>query len=339
MPTAERPAGATVAPAGQPARESDTHRNTSGGNASPGPDRRRRRGRPLSFRAQRAIAAWLLAAPFFVLFLVFFAGPVLASLVLGFTDLRSTDLRHPFAVNFVGFDNYTRLFQDETFRTAMINTAIFVPVTLALTMALALAVAVALHRGIERFRTLFRVGYYLPYVTSIVGVAVVWRIMYQSDSGVINRVLGFVGIDGPNWLESTTWSLPAIIIMTAWRGMGFQMVLMLAGLSAIPSGLYEAAEVDGASRWQRFRYVTVPMLRPTLLLGAVLGTIGLVQWFEEPYVMTRGGPLNSTLSVSMFTLNQFGFGNYSYAAAASYVIFAIMVVLTVVQFRLLRSNT
>ena len=127
--------------------------------------------------------------------------------------------------------------------------------------------------------------------------------------------------------------------MTAWRGMGFQMVLMLAGLSAIPSGLYEAAEVDGASRWQRFRYVTVPMLRPTLLLGAVLGTIGLVQWFEEPYVMTRGGPLNSTLSVSMFTLNQFGFGNYSYAAAASYVIFAVMVVLTVVQFRLLRSNT
>src|SRR4029450_13204807 len=230
MPTAERPAGAPVAPVGQPARESDTHRNTSGGNASPGPDRRRRRGRPLSFRAQRAIAAWLLAAPFFVLFLVFFAGPVLASLVLGFTDLRSTDLRHPFAVNFVGFDNYTRLFQDETFRTAMINTAIFVPVTLALTMALALAVAVALHRGIERFRTLFRVGYYLPYVTSIVGVAVVWRIMYQSDSGVINRVLGVVGIDAPNWLESTTWSLPAIIIMTAWRGMGFQMVLMLAGL-------------------------------------------------------------------------------------------------------------
>ena len=117
------------------------------------------------------------------------------------------------------------------------------------------------------------------------------------------------------------------------------MVIMLAGLSAIPSGMYEAAEVDGASRWQRFRYVTVPMLRPTLLLGAVLGTIGLVQWFEEPYVMTRGGPLNSTLSVSMFTLNQFGFGNYSYAAAASYVIFAVMVALTVVQFRLLRSNT
>ena len=274
-----------------------------------------------------------------MLFLLFSAGPVLASLAMSFTDLRSIDVRHPFSVNLVGLDNYNQLIHDEVFRKAMLNTAIFVPVTLAVTIVLAIVVALALHRGIERFRTLFRVGYYLPYVTSIIAVSVVWRIMYQHDSGVINGILGFVGIDGPNWLESTSWALPAIIIMTAWRGMGFQMVIFLAGLQAIPEGLYEAAEVDGASRWQRFRYVTLPMLRPTLLLGAVLGTIGLVQWLEEPYVMTRGGPLNSTLSVSMFTVNQFGFGNYSYAAAASYTIFVVMVVLTAVRFRLLRSNT
>jgi multiple sugar transport system permease protein len=328
MSVAERPAGAE-APAGRARR---TRRRMAGG-------RRAGARRGLSTRTQRAVAAWLLATPFFALFLVFFAVPVLASFAMGFTDLRSTDLRHPLSVNLVGVDNYRRLASDEVFRKAVVNTVIFVPVTLALTMVLALAVAVALHRGVERFRTLFRVGYYLPYVTAIVAVSVVWRIMYQHDSGVINRFLGFVGIDGPNWLESTTWSLPAIMIMTAWRGMGFQMVIFLAGLQAIPEGLYEAAEVDGASRWQRFRYVTVPMLRPTILLGAVLGTIGLVQWFEEPFVMTRGGPLNSTLSVSMFTFNQFGFGNYSYAAAASYTIFAAMVVLTAVQFRLLRSNT
>jgi len=334
MPVTERPAGAQ-APAGRAPRTQGRRASAARPGARPPAGGRRQ----LSTRTQRAVAAWLLATPFFVLFLVFYAAPMVASFAMGFTDLRSTDLRHPFAVNLVGLGNYRRLASDEVFRKAVVNTVLFVPVTLALTMVLALAVAVALHRGVERFRTLFRVGYYLPYVTAIVAVSVVWRVMYQHDSGIINRVLGFVGIDGPNWLESTTWSLPAIVLMTAWRGMGYQMVIFLAGLQAIPEGLYEAAEVDGASRWQRFRYVTLPMLRPTVLLGAVLGTIGLVQWFEEPFVMTRGGPLNSTLSVSMFTYNQFGFGNYSYAAAASYTIFAAMAALTAVQFRLLRSNT
>jgi multiple sugar transport system permease protein len=206
-------------------------------------------------------------------------------------------------------------------------------------MVVALALAVALNSGIQRLRTVFRVGFYTPVVTSIVAVAVVWRFVLQPDSGLLNTVLGWVGIDGPNWLRSTTWAMPSLIVMAAWRNMGTLMVIFLAGLQTIPKGLHEAAMVDGAGAWRRFRSITLPLLRPTLLLGAVLTGVGYLQFFEEPFVMTQGGPLNSTLSTAFFTYNQFGFGNYSYAAAASYLLFLAIVLLTVVQFRLLRSET
>ncbi len=290
-------------------------------------------------RRRQTVAAWLFAAPFLGLFLVFMAGPVLASLTMSFTDLTSRDLRNPLAVNLVGLENYARLLGDDLFRKAAFNTAYFVLVGIPLTMVVALALAVALNSGIQRLRTVFRVGFYTPVVTSIVAVAVVWRFVLQPDSGLLNTVLGWVGIDGPNWLRSTTWAMPSLIVMAAWRNMGTLMVIFLAGLQTIPKGLHEAAMVDGAGAWRRFRSITLPLLRPTLLLGAVLTGVGYLQFFEEPFVMTQGGPLNSTLSTAFFTYNQFGFGNYSYAAAASYLLFLAIVLLTVVQFRLLRSET
>jgi multiple sugar transport system permease protein len=204
-----------------------------------------------------------------------------------------------------------------------------------LTMVSALAVAVALNRGVTRFRTFFRVGYYLPVVTSIVAIAVVWRFLLEPDAGLVNQLLGLVGVEGRNWLNDTFWAMPWLILMAAWRNMGFLMVIFLAGLQAIPGHLYEAASVDGASSWSKFRYITLPMLRPTLLFGAVITGIGYLQFFEEPFVMTQGRPLNRTLSVSYDIYNQFGFGNYSYAAAMSYVLFIAIVVLTVLQFRVL----
>ena len=274
-----------------------------------------------------------------VLFLVFMAGPVLGSFLMSFTDLRSSDLRTPLAVEPVGLDNYVRLLSDELFHQAAFNTAYFVLVGIPLTMALALAAAVGLNSGIRRFNTFFLVGDYLPVVTSIVAVAVVWRFLLQPDYGVVNTVLGWVGIDGPDWLSSTTWAMPSLIVMAAWRNMGYLMVIFLAGLQTIPEHLYEAAELDGAGSWARFRHVTVPLLRPTLLFGAVITGIGYLQFFEEPFVMTQGGPLNSTLSVSYHIYNQFGFGNYSYAAAMGYVLFVAVVALTAVQFRLLRPQT
>jgi multiple sugar transport system permease protein len=156
-------------------------------------------------RRRHTLAAWMFALPFMVLFVVFMAGPVLASLTMSFTDLTSRDLRNPLAVNLVGLENYTKLLSDERFLRSAFNTAYFVVVGIPLTMGLALAVAVALNSGIDRFRTFFRVGFYTPVVTSIVAVAVVWRFLLQPDSGLLNTVLGWVGIDGPNWLQSTTW--------------------------------------------------------------------------------------------------------------------------------------
>lgn len=289
-------------------------------------------------RRSQARTAWLLAVPFLLLFAMFTAGPVLASLVMSFTDMRSTDLRTPLNVDIAGLDNYVELFSDPLFRKVAVNTAIFVLVGVPLTMAMALAAAVGLNT-IRRLRSFFRLGYYLPVVSSIVAVAVVWRFLLQPDSGPVNQVLGLIGIDGPDWLNSTTFALPSLILMAAWRNLGTLMVIFLAGLQTVPQEMLEAAEVDGAGRWQRFRYVTVPMLRPTLLFGAVITGIGYLQFFEEPFVMTQGGPLDATRSVSYYVYNHFGFGNYGFAAAASYVLFVSIVVLTAVQFRLLRPKT
>ncbi|WP_329110686.1 sugar ABC transporter permease [Micromonospora sp. NBC_01699] len=289
-------------------------------------------------RLRRALTGWAFSTPFAVLFLVFMAVPVVVSLVMSFTDLRSTDLRNPLAVNFVGLDNYARLFGDDLFLRSSVNTLVFVAVGVPLTIVLALAAAVALNSGLVRFRALFRVGFYLPVVTSIVAIAVVWRFLLDPEVGLVNNLLRLVGVDGPSWLFDPKLALPSLIVMAAWRNLGFLMVIFLAGLQTVPAELYEAATLDGATRWQQFRRLTLPLLRPTLLFGGVVTGIGYLQLFEEPFVMTQGGPLSSTLSVSYHIYNQFGFGNYGYAAAGSYVLFVAIVGLSLVQFRLLGSR-
>jgi multiple sugar transport system permease protein len=304
--------------------------------AGRGPATSRRR--PDRGRRREVVAGYLFAAPFLLVFLVFMVGPVLASFLMSFTDLRSADVRNPLSVNPVGLDNYTKLLEDELFHKTIVNTAYFVGVGVPLTMGLALAVAVALNSGITRLRAFFRVGYYLPVVTSIVAIAVVWRFLLEPDSGIVNTLLGYVGVDGPSWLDDTTWAMPSLIVMSAWRNMGTLVVIFLAGLQVVPKELHEAASIDGAGAWGRFRHVTLPMLRPTLLFGAVITMIGYLQFFEEPFVMTQGGPLNSTLSTAYYTYKQFGFGNYSYAAAIAYVLFLVIALVTALQFKLLGSK-
>jgi multiple sugar transport system permease protein len=284
-------------------------------------------------RKQQARAAWILAAPFLVLFLVFTAGPVLASLGMSFTDIKRTDIRTPFAVGFIGIDNYTHLLGDPLFRKVMVNTGLYVVLGVPLTMGLALGAAVLLNR-IERVKGLFRVGYYLPVVTSIVAVSVVWKFLYRPDGGLINEVLGLVGLPQPEWLDNPSLALPSLVVMAAWRNLGSLMIIFLAGLQTIPDEVKEAAQVDGARGWDVFRRITLPMLKPTLLFGAVITTIGYLQFFEEAFVMTKGGPLDATRSVTFFTYDQFGFGNYGLAASASYLLFLAVVVLTFVQFKI-----
>jgi len=287
---------------------------------------------------RRALVGWGFAAPFVLLFGVFMVLPVVASLAMSFTDLRSTDLRTPFAVEFLGIENYSRLFQDELFRRAAVNTGIFVVIGVPLTMLAGLAAASALNSGLVRLRAMFRVGYYLPVVTSIVAIAVVWRFLLDPEAGLVNNLLRQINVDGLHWLQDTRTALPSITVMAAWRNFGFLMVIFLAGLQAVPAELYESARLDGAGRFAQFRHITVPLLRPTLLFGAVVTGIGYLQLFEEPFVMTQGGPLNSTVSVSMYTYQQFGFGNYGLATSMSYLLFVVIAVVTFIQFRLLREK-
>jgi len=315
----------TPVPAAPPGRSGD---GSPGGG---GPYRRTAR------PGQRA--AWILALPFCLLFLIFTAWPLLQSVFMAFTDTKARDLRTPFAVDLIGFDNFTKALGDPIFRKAAANTAYFVVIGVPLTLCVALAAAIALDRGINRFRAAFRLGFYMPVITSIVAVAIVWRFLLQEPGGLINTALNWVGIDGPNWLGDPNWSMPGLILMAVWRNFGTGMIIFLAGLQGVPAALHEAAAIDGAGAWRRFRHVTLPLLRPTLLFVLVTTSIGYLQFFEEPFVMTKGGPLNSTISVSMYTYNQFGFGNYGLASAMSYLIFIVIAIVTAIQFRLLRERS
>jgi ABC-type sugar transport systems, permease components len=226
------------------------------------------------------------------------------------------------------------------FWTALFNTFYFVIVGVPLTLVFGLLIATALNRGVSRFRTVFRVGYYLPVITSIVAIAVVWRFLLDPDVGLINMALGGLGINGPAWLADPVLAMPSIIAMAVWRNLGFAMIVFLAGLQAIPAMLYEAAAIDGAGRWQGFRYVTLPMLRPTILFMTVITTIGYLQLFEEPFVMTNGGPLDKTLSITMYMYQQgFTFFHQGFASSIAYVLFVIVAFVAFLQFKFLRSDT
>jgi multiple sugar transport system permease protein len=291
-------------------------------------------------RRRENLTGWAFSLPWFVLFVVFLAGPILASLLLSFTDFGLRDLRNPIGTNFIGFDNFARLSGDPKFLQASFNTLYFVVAGVPLTLGFGLVAALLLNSAVIRFRTFFRMGFYLPVVTSIVAIAVIWRYLLHPDLGLVNALLGSLGIDGPNWLAHPLLAMPAIIAMAVWRNVGFVMVIFLAGLQGIPKDLSEAARVDGASRWHEFRFITLPLLRPTMLFASVITGIGYLQLFEEPFVMTGGGPLDRTLSVTMLIYQQgFNFLNFGYASAIAYALFVAIVVLTVINFRVLRPQT
>jgi multiple sugar transport system permease protein len=295
---------------------------------------------PAGRALRKNLVGWAFALPFVLIFAVFMAGPIVASLVLSVTDFGLADLRNPLGTDLVGLENYRALMADPKFVTAILNTAYFVLVGVPLTLVLGLAVALALDRGINRLRTLFRVGFYLPVVTSIVAIAVVWRFVLNPDQGLANLLLESVGLPGPNWLGNPLLAMPSIIAMAVWRNLGFAMVVFLAGLQTIPAHLYEAASIDGAGRWQSFRHVTLPMLRPTILFISVITTIGYLQLFEEPFVMTEGGPVNRTLSIAQYMYQQgFQFFHQGYAAAIAWILFLVVALVAFVQFRVLRSET
>jgi multiple sugar transport system permease protein len=290
-------------------------------------------------RLSRHVTGWLFALPWLIIFAVFLLIPIVASLALSFTSFGLGNLRDWFSADFVGLDNYSKLLSDERFHKAARNTAVFVVVGVPLTIAFGLAAALGLNQGIGKLQSVFRVGYYLPVVTSIVAIAVIWRYLLNADFGLVNAALGLVGIEGPNWLGQKSTALASIIALGIWRNFGFDTVIFLAALQGINPVLYEAAKVDGATPWAMFWRVTLPLLRPTILFLAVITSVGYLQLFEEPFVMTGGGPLDSTLSVAMYVYEQgFRFLNLGYASAVAYALFIAIVALTFIQFRFLRGD-
>jgi multiple sugar transport system permease protein len=291
-------------------------------------------------RMQQSFTGWLFALPWTTIFIVFMALPIVASFVLSFTDYGIANLQNPFDVHFIGVQNYVHMLQDQTFVTSALNTVYIVVIGVPLNIAFSLLVAMGINRGVNAVRTIFRLGYYLPVVTSFVAIAVVWRFLLDADLGLVNRLLHLVGLQSPNWLGNPKLALFSVIFVIVWHNIGAGMIIFLAGLQGIDTALYEAAQIDGAGTFALFRHITLPLLRPTLLFVTVLTSIGFLQAFQEPFVMTQGGPLNSTLTVQMYLYQQgFNFFNLGYASAIGYVLFVAIVILALVQFRLLRSET
>jgi multiple sugar transport system permease protein len=285
----------------------------------------------------RPRAAWWFVSPALIAVVVFFIVPVAAALALSFTDFDLYGIADRGNVRFIGVDNYRRLFATPLFGTALANTAFFVIVGAPLSIAVSLGAALLLNARLARARGAFRTALFAPVVTTVVAVAVIWRYIFHTRYGFLNYVLGWFGIDAIDWLGDPHWSMPAVIVFAVWKNFGYNMIIFVAGLGAIPGDLYEAAQLDRATRVQQFRFITLPALAPTMLLVTILTMVGYFQLFAEPYVMTRGGPAQSTTSVLYFMFEEgFKWWNLGFASAVAFVLFAIMLAGTVLQLALAR---
>src|SRR5438477_9175022 len=283
-------------------------------------------------RLPRSSPAYGFLAPALLVIGVFFVVPVVASLALSFTDFDVYAVADRRQLRFVGLANYVHLLADPRWWIALRNTTYFVLVGGPLSVAASLGAALLVDARLARWKGFFRTVFFLPVVTTLVAVAVVWRYLYHPRHGLLNLLLGLAGIHPIDWLGDPRWAMPAIILLAVWKNFGFNMVIFIAGLQSIPERLYEAARLDGASAWQQFRRVTLPMLAPTFLFVAVVTMIGYFQLFAEPYVMTQGGPANSTLSVVLLMYEEgFRWWNMGYGAAVAFVLFAIILSLTLAE--------
>jgi len=282
--------------------------------------------------AEANTAAWFFLAPALLLITVFFFVPVVASLILSVTDFDLYGIANPGNTRFVGFENYSRLLRTPDFWQALKNTFYFAVVGGPLTIAVSLGAALLLSSKLVRFKSFFRTIYFTPFVTTLVAVAIVWKYLYHTRYGLFNYALGAIGIGPIDWLGDPHWAMPAIILMAVWKSFGYNMLIFIAGLQAIPEDLYDAAEIDGASAWRRFFSITLPMLAPTLVFVSVITMIGYFQLFAEPYVMTQGGPAGATLSIVLLMYEEgFRWWNMGYGAAVAFVLFAVILALTLLQ--------
>ncbi len=295
-------------------------------------------GQPAPPLGARSLAGWVFVAPALGLIVVFFALPVLAALLLSFTDFDLYSIADPGTTRFIGLRNYRDLATNPLFWTALRNTLYYVLVGGPLSVLVSLGAALLLHSRLVRLRAFFRSAYFAPWVTTLVAVALVWRYLYHPQYGLLNSLLGTLGIGRVDWLGDPRWAMPAIILLSVWKNFGYNMLIFLAGLQNIPESLYEAAALDGAGAWHRFRHITVPLLGPTFLFVGVVTMIAAFQIFSEPYVMTQGGPLKSTLTLMLFLYEEgFRWWRLGPAAAIAVLLGLLTLAGTAVQLRLRRE--
>lgn len=288
---------------------------------------------------QSTTAAYIFLAPALSAIFIFFFLPVIAAFVISFTDFDIYTLADFSTIRFIGFKNYIKLFDDPLFYTALKNTFYFVIMAGPLSIAVSLGAALLLNSKLVKYKAIFRLSYFIPVVTTLVAVAIVWRFIYHPRFGIINYILSLVGIAQIDWLGEPSTAMPAIVLMSIWKNFGYNMIIFIAGLQNIPEDLYEAASIEGASAWQKFKSITLPMLAPTTLFISIITIIGYFQLFAEPYIMTQGGPLNSTLSIVQFMYQEgFRWWNMGYSASIAFVLFFIIMIGTIIQLKVQKST-
>ncbi|SEW23657.1 sugar ABC transporter permease [Luteibacter sp. 329MFSha] len=280
-------------------------------------------------------AAWLFITPALIILGLFFLLPVVAALVLSVTDYDLYALADIRNLRFVALENYWTLLQRPLFWSALGHTVYFVVVGVPLSLMASLGAAMLLNSPLARFKPFFRTALFAPVVTTVVAVAVIWRYLFNTKYGLVNYVFDAIGIPTVDWLGDPHWAMPTIILFAVWKNFGYNMIIFMAGLQAIPGDLYEAARIDGASAFAQFRHITLPMLKPTMVMVSILTVSGYFQLFAEPYVMTEGGPLQSTTSV-LYLMYEEGFKwwNLGSASAVAFILFVIMFVVTAAMLRL-----
>ncbi|MFA9560344.1 carbohydrate ABC transporter permease [Evansella sp. AB-rgal1] len=277
-------------------------------------------------RRKRALAGYTFIAPAYLLFVIFLFIPVIWAFYLSFT---SYTIFTP--GEFVGIGNYSRLVNDNSFRTALWNTTYYALMVIPLNISISLCLALLVNRKMKGMN-FFRAAYYVPVVTSIIAASMIWMWLYDSNNGLINYVLIQLGFNPQSWLNDPNLALPALAFMRVWKGVGWNMVIFLAGLQSIPKTLYEAASIEGAGGWKSFWKITWPLLAPTTFFVFVMATISTFQTFGEIYAMTSGGPVGSTTTL-VYLIFVYGFERYEmgYAAAIAFVLFFIIFVLTLIN--------
>lgn len=286
-----------------------------------------------------SFAGWMFAGPALAVLTVFFGLPVFAALLLSLSDFDLYALADWKNLRFVGLENYAELLRTPLFWKSLGNTCYFVLVGVPLSIGVSLGAALLLNAPVARFRAFFRTALFAPVVTTLVAVAVIWRYLFHTSYGLVNWTLGFFGVAPVDWLGDPRWAMPTIILLAVWKNFGYNMVIFLAGLQAIPQDLYEAARIDGASRRRQFWHITLPMLGPVLMVVGVITVAGYFQLFAEPYVMTRGDPLQSTVSVLYFMFEEgFRWWNLGRASAVAFLLFLIIFAVTTLMMRFGRKK-